>query len=243
MLDVHPPHTPTHTWKDFFIHIATITVGLLIAIGLEQTVEAIHRSHQRHQLQEDLHEEAEKNREIILRDLTMESQLSWFQSAAKAAGTGAKAGKVSLTLPEAPCHAGYLGAPSARYFAPSEAVWTTAKESGLTALIPAQQARIYARLAHNDDLLAVTRENLAKACEHILSLEGRFATTDGDHHQWTLEPAQADRFGDSASNAGIALRALLTRLRWTLVYEEAIIRNSTDIDHIMMDANQAEFEK
>jgi hypothetical protein len=27
------------TWKDFFIHIAAIAVGLLIAIGLEQTVE------------------------------------------------------------------------------------------------------------------------------------------------------------------------------------------------------------
>jgi hypothetical protein len=24
MLDVHPPHAPTHTWKDFFIHVATI---------------------------------------------------------------------------------------------------------------------------------------------------------------------------------------------------------------------------
>ena len=42
MLDVHAPHSPTHTWKDFFIHIATICIGLLIAIGLEQTVEAIH---------------------------------------------------------------------------------------------------------------------------------------------------------------------------------------------------------
>jgi hypothetical protein len=37
MLDVHPPHEVTHTWKDFFIHIATIVVGLLIAIGLEQS--------------------------------------------------------------------------------------------------------------------------------------------------------------------------------------------------------------
>ena len=34
MLDIHPPHTPTHTWKDFFIHIATIGLGLLIAVGL-----------------------------------------------------------------------------------------------------------------------------------------------------------------------------------------------------------------
>jgi len=43
MLDVHPPHNPTHTWRDFFIHIATIVLGLLIAIGLEQTVEYLHQ--------------------------------------------------------------------------------------------------------------------------------------------------------------------------------------------------------
>ena len=45
MLDVHVPH-PTHTWKDFFIHIATIVVGLLIAIALEQTVEYLHHRQQ-----------------------------------------------------------------------------------------------------------------------------------------------------------------------------------------------------
>jgi hypothetical protein len=46
MLDVHAPHQSVHTWKDFFIHIATIVVGLLIAIGLEQTVEHFHHKHQ-----------------------------------------------------------------------------------------------------------------------------------------------------------------------------------------------------
>jgi len=35
MLDVHPPHASTHTWRDFFIHIATICIGLLIAVDLE----------------------------------------------------------------------------------------------------------------------------------------------------------------------------------------------------------------
>jgi hypothetical protein len=50
MLDVHPPHSPTHTWRDFFIHIATIVVGLLIAVGIEQAVEAIHHHHQREEL-------------------------------------------------------------------------------------------------------------------------------------------------------------------------------------------------
>src|SRR5579863_6651715 len=50
MLDVHAPHEAVHTWKAFFIHIATICVGLLIAVGLEQTVEAVHHHHQREQL-------------------------------------------------------------------------------------------------------------------------------------------------------------------------------------------------
>jgi len=42
MLDVHPAHHAASTWRDFFIHIATIVLGLLIAVSLEQTVEYFH---------------------------------------------------------------------------------------------------------------------------------------------------------------------------------------------------------
>jgi hypothetical protein len=50
MLDVHPAHHAAQTWRDFFIHIATIVLGLIIAVSLEQTVEAIHHHHQRAEL-------------------------------------------------------------------------------------------------------------------------------------------------------------------------------------------------
>jgi hypothetical protein len=46
MLDVHAPHEPIYTWKGFLIHIATIVIGLLIAVGLEQGVEYVHHRHQ-----------------------------------------------------------------------------------------------------------------------------------------------------------------------------------------------------
>ena len=49
MIDVHAPHHTVHTWRDFFVHIATIVVGLLIAVALEQAVEY---SHARHELKE-----------------------------------------------------------------------------------------------------------------------------------------------------------------------------------------------
>ena len=58
MLDVHPLQHASHTWRDFFVHIATICVGLLIAIALEQTVEAMHRHHERTQLREALDRES-----------------------------------------------------------------------------------------------------------------------------------------------------------------------------------------
>jgi hypothetical protein len=41
MLDVHPAHHAASSWKEFLIHIATIVLGLLIAIALEQTVEPV----------------------------------------------------------------------------------------------------------------------------------------------------------------------------------------------------------
>ena len=67
MLDVHPPHHPTHSWRDFFIHIATIVIGLLIAIGLEQTVEALHRRRELGETRKALAEERQQNREIFRR--------------------------------------------------------------------------------------------------------------------------------------------------------------------------------
>jgi len=58
MLDVHPAHHAATTWRDFFIHIATIVLGLMIAVGLEQSVEALHRHHERDQLRAALDAES-----------------------------------------------------------------------------------------------------------------------------------------------------------------------------------------
>jgi hypothetical protein len=61
MLDVHPAHEPIHTWKGFLIHIATIVIGLLIALGLEQTVEYFHHRHEVREARESLAAEHEEN--------------------------------------------------------------------------------------------------------------------------------------------------------------------------------------
>ena len=65
MLDVHPPHSPTHTWKDFFIHIATIVIGLLIAVSLEQAVEVIHHRHSAADARASIQKETSDNLEVL----------------------------------------------------------------------------------------------------------------------------------------------------------------------------------
>ena len=65
MLDVHPPEHGIHGVRDFLLHLFTITVGLLIAIGLEQSVEAIHHSHQRHEAEQTIRQELRENRDTL----------------------------------------------------------------------------------------------------------------------------------------------------------------------------------
>ena len=61
MLDVHPPHEPVHGIRDFLLHLLTITVGLLIALGLENAAEAWHHRHQRHKADEIIRQEIRDN--------------------------------------------------------------------------------------------------------------------------------------------------------------------------------------
>jgi len=62
MIEVHPPHETIHTVKDFLIHIAAIAVGLLLAIGLEQTVEYFHHLREVKEIREALQQERQRNR-------------------------------------------------------------------------------------------------------------------------------------------------------------------------------------
>jgi hypothetical protein len=62
MLDVHPPHHGISGVRDFFIHLLTITVGLLIALGLEAGVEALHHRSERKEAEATLREELTQNR-------------------------------------------------------------------------------------------------------------------------------------------------------------------------------------
>lgn len=65
MLDVHPPHEAAHSWRDILIHLATITVGLFIALTLEGCVEWQHHRHLMHEARENIRTEMEDNQKEL----------------------------------------------------------------------------------------------------------------------------------------------------------------------------------
>ena len=61
MLDVHAPEHGISGVRDFFLHLFTITIGLLIALGLEAAVEAVHHRHQREEAETLIRQELQNN--------------------------------------------------------------------------------------------------------------------------------------------------------------------------------------
>jgi hypothetical protein len=139
-LDVHPPHEPIHSWKDFFIHLITITIGLFIALSLEQTVEWVHHRHQVAETREALRIELQQNRDRF----ALETAEFYRQNAALGKNLS-----VFLYLQQHP------GAPQeklpsavtweafgAAYY---DSAWKTAEQTSVTALMPQEEVRSASR--------------------------------------------------------------------------------------------------
>ncbi len=61
-MDPHVPHGPINSVKDFLIHIGIVTVGILIALGLEQLVEAHNHASRATEAVEEFRQELNDNR-------------------------------------------------------------------------------------------------------------------------------------------------------------------------------------
>ena len=175
MLDIHPPHEAAHTWKDFFIHIATICVGLLIAIALEQAVERLHHHYQAAELVEAMRTEASNNVPILRESaLRLEAHSAYMEALAKALRPGKQSGQeVSVTGVAPPIS-------SILFLSPSRAAWSNAQTSGIAALLPSPEALLYARLDFNARLESLAEEEMLKSVGDVMAecAAAHFSHTD-----------------------------------------------------------------
>jgi hypothetical protein len=121
MLDVHEPEHPILGVRDFLIHLLTITVGLLIALGLENMAEWRHHVHLKHQAEETIRLELQANQndlKAVLKAIPDEMQMlqsiqTYLQ--AKAAGQPMTPGRMQTGIVQ---------------MTPQNAAWNTASATG-----------------------------------------------------------------------------------------------------------------
>jgi hypothetical protein len=60
-MDVHPLHHAPRSWRDFFLQLLMITIGLFIALTLQAGVESLHHRHLVRDARENLRREIQNN--------------------------------------------------------------------------------------------------------------------------------------------------------------------------------------
>jgi len=168
MLDVHPARHAAGSWKEFFIHIATIVLGLLIAICLEQTVEYFHHRRELAALREELRGEREANKRSFTRETTnwrwetaeLENNLMVLDYLQQHPGTADERLPGSLVW--------FHGSASH-----SQAVWDAARNNGITSLMPREEVEryedTYNQLKKIDDARALAWEGMNDAARYELT--------------------------------------------------------------------------
>jgi hypothetical protein len=167
MLDIHDAHHAAGTWRDFFIHIATIVLGLIIAIGLEQTVVYFDHQQQRRELFGDLEAEASHNLPILNDDVNSGLIVERWDQAVLNALRAAKPenGTSTVIVPSRPDYPVRRSA--------SRAVWTVAHTNGTAALVPEDIAEVLDHCDYGGELTYKALDDVVTADSESMAVEAR----------------------------------------------------------------------
>jgi hypothetical protein len=223
-MEVHVPEHPIHTWREFFSHIGIVTIGLLIAIAMEQGVEALHDRHQRNELREALQQDGERS--VADTDRLLQNQhqrITWLNmrlaqvrtaiAEHKALAPGGAANFIDYDLPDMP-------------------VWHAARSAGTLELLVQKDLRAWSEVdlalagistSYPEQMIAVRKRR---------AFESQFSNQVG---QPPLRPVPAEllpRYFDLLSEEAGSVFALQSDAAELKGAAEAVISGERDLDKI-----------
>jgi hypothetical protein len=170
VLDVHPPHEPVHGWRDFFVHLSTITIGLLIALSLEGCVEWRHHRHLVHEAEASLQREIESNAkglEGVLDDVRKEQEVLKQDVAVM---------KKIIANPKVPNRDEMTINFRIRTF--DDVSWKTAQSTGALSYMPYERAQEYSNIYGAQNELGMAEEQAVR--DTVLSVAPFLNSKPGD---------------------------------------------------------------
>jgi len=201
MLEPHAPHKPVHTVREFLVHMAAIALGLLLALGLEQSVVAVHHAGQRRAfdaavtktLQRDLDKDADYK--VWLRDYR--NHLAALRTAIVARLAGDKAAAAPSTDRQTAVLKGLA----------SSASYEPAVADGTGSILTPDQVRKFTSIKVNLFYLERHRDRWADALGDLEAFQERFVDSTGN--LFTGPPRQGPTL---ASLSTVDLNEYLARL-------------------------------
>ena len=179
MIDVHAPHEPVMNWRDFFIHLITITIGLLIALSLEGCVEWQQHRHLVRDAEASLQAEIQNNAKDMQGTL---DDLHKQQAVLKQDVVALKDIARKRTMPKNE----HIDV-TFRVHGFQDVGWKTAQSTGALSYMPYDRAEEYSDIYGQQNLLYLSEQQAAR--DTTLALGPFLNMTDSDPD---LTPEQAE---------------------------------------------------
>jgi hypothetical protein len=188
MLDVHPPHKAIHGTGEFILHLLTITVGLLIAVGIEGAVT-------RHEHRKLAQEAAETMTAEIRRnfDSTKHAMQSIEAQQAAMDANLAVLAKIQQNPNSPESHDAHIDASFGGVDFESTA-WRTAQATGSLSYMPYEQAQKFSGIYDAVKTLQKSQQVLMEDEAQFLGVIRRYPMKDDVVGREEAD-AMAERFG------------------------------------------------
>jgi len=146
-VDVSPPQQPIGSWKDFLLHLLTITIGLFIALTLEAAIESMHHRHLVREARANLQAEMVDNRKLyainVLKLQLNRNQLAHDIEQLRELRDGRKLDNANLSW-------------AWDWNSYRDAAWKTAHESGAVSYMDSESISIYSTVYSQQDYVNAT---------------------------------------------------------------------------------------
>jgi hypothetical protein len=183
MLDVHAPEHRISGKKDFVVHMATITLGLLIALGLENAVEALHHRQQRKEAEGLIRQELQNNRDVIKASTHgLMAELDGMKTVLKTLESVESGGKATIQEKELQFSEGPM----------QDSAWRTASSTGALSYMDYAEVEKFADAYKEQALLESMEElTLNDYLQLVPVLQGSGGALDAEHAKAALPYARS----------------------------------------------------
>ena len=175
-MDIEPPHHPIESKRDFFIHLFTITCGLLIALSLESFVEWGHHRALVREARENIRREIEDNKKVTVEDIksVKEDEAQFEKNLEQERG-----------LRDDPKGAHHSINSSFSWSTMSDAAWRTARDTGALAYMPYAEVQRYSDLYGqqnivNTQAVLLIRQQLEAIAPLLMEKDAKLSAEESD---------------------------------------------------------------